>query len=62
MRSGVIPYKILSCALRSGAGKAMGVLALFREEVDAPFVERDARLTDILARKAVAIIESSYDA
>jgi diguanylate cyclase (GGDEF)-like protein len=58
---GVIPYKILSCALHSGAGKALGVLALFREEVDAPFVERDARLTDVLARKAVAIIESSYD-
>ncbi|MBV8854094.1 MAG: EAL domain-containing protein, partial [Sinobacteraceae bacterium] len=58
---GVIPYKILSCALHSGAGKALGVLALFREEVGAPFVERDARLTEVLARKAVAIIESSYD-
>lgn len=58
---GVIPYKILSCALHSGAGKALGVLALFREDAGAPFVERDARLTDVLARKAVAIIESSYD-
>ena len=54
--------KILSCAVRSGAGKAMGVLALFRAETAESFTERDARLTDILARKAVSIIESSYDA
>jgi len=59
---GILPYKILSCALRSGAGKAIGVLALFREDVGQPFGDRDARLTEILARKAVGIIESSYDA
>jgi diguanylate cyclase (GGDEF)-like protein len=59
---GVIPYKILSCALRSGSGKAVGVLALFREEPGQPFGDREARLTEILARKAVNLIESSYDA
>lgn len=59
---GVLPYKILSCALRSGAGKTMGVLALFREDLGEPFAEREARLTEILARKAVALIESSHDA
>jgi diguanylate cyclase (GGDEF)-like protein len=59
---GVLPYKILSCALRSGAGKTMGVLALFREDLGEPFGEREARLTEILARKAVALIESSHDA
>jgi diguanylate cyclase (GGDEF)-like protein len=59
---GVLPYKILSCALRSVAGKTIGVLALFREDLGPVFSERDARLTDILARKAVGIIESSYDA
>ena len=59
---GILPYKILSCALRSPAGKAMGVLALFREDPGSPFNERDARLSDILARKAVSVIESSYDA
>jgi GGDEF domain-containing protein len=59
---GILPYKILSCALRSAAGKTMGVLALFREDLGAPFGDREARLTEILARKAVGIIESSYDA
>jgi diguanylate cyclase (GGDEF)-like protein len=59
---GILPYKILSCALRSGAGKTMGVLALFREDPGEPFGEREARLTEILARKAVALIESSHDA
>jgi diguanylate cyclase (GGDEF)-like protein len=59
---GVLPYKILSCALRSGGGKAIGVLALFREDLGEPFSDRDARLTEVLARKAVSIIESSYDA
>ncbi len=38
------------------------MLALFREELGEDFVDRDARLSDILARKAVGIIESSYDA
>src|SRR3954454_17243842 len=57
---GVLPYKILSCALRSGAGKTTGVLALFREDRDEPFGEREARLAEILARKALALIESSH--
>jgi len=59
---GMLPYKILSCALRSGAGKTIGVLALFREDLAEPFGDREARLTEILARKAVALIESSHDA
>jgi diguanylate cyclase (GGDEF)-like protein len=59
---GILPYKILSCALRSGAGKTIGVLALFREDLGHPFGDREARLTEILARKAVALIESSHDA
>lgn len=59
---GTLPYKILSCALRSGGGKTMGVLALFREDVGEPFGDREARLAEILARKAVGLIESSYDA
>jgi diguanylate cyclase (GGDEF)-like protein len=59
---GIMPYRILSCPLRSLAGRAIGVLALFREDLGEDFVDRDARLGDILARKAVGIIESSYDA
>src|SRR5581483_5489305 len=59
---GVLPYKILSCAVRSANGKVIGVLALFREDLGQPSGDRDARLTEILARKAVGVIESSYDA
>jgi len=59
---GIMPYRILSCPLRSLSGRTIGVLAMFREEVGDDFGDRDARLGDILARKAVGIIESSFDA
>ncbi len=59
---GILPFKILSCALRSAAGKTIGVLALFREDLGEPFADREARLAEALARKALAVIESSYDA
>jgi len=57
-----VPYRILACPLQHASGRTMGVLALFREEESPEFVERDARLVDILARKAAGIIESNYDA
>ena len=57
-----LPYRVLSCPVRHPSGRASGVLALFRA-ADAPeFVEREARLADLLARRAGAIIEASYDA
>ncbi|MEP7313915.1 MAG: EAL domain-containing protein, partial [Pseudomonadota bacterium] len=57
-----LPYRVLSCPVRHPSGRASGVLALFRA-ADAPeFVEREARLADLLARRAAAIIEASYDA
>src|SRR5262249_1134174 len=59
---GILPYRILSCPLRSVAGRTMGVLAMFREELGEDFTVRDARLGEILARKAVSVVESSYDA
>jgi len=59
---GPVPYRILSCPLLHASSRTMGVLALFRSEDGAEFVERDARLVDILARKAAGIIESNYDA
>jgi len=59
---GAVPYRILSCPLLHATGRTMGVLALFRSAESAEFVERDARLVDILARKAASIIESNYDA
>ena len=59
---GILPYRILACPLRSLSGHTIGALALFREDLDEEFVDRDARIGDILARKAVGVIESSYDA
>src|SRR5215207_200344 len=57
-----VPYRILSCPLQHATGRTMGVLALFRDEGSPEFIERDAKLVDILARKAAGIIESNYDA
>jgi hypothetical protein len=55
------PYRVLCCSLRSRAGRSMGVLALLREATTEPFSERDAQVTEILARKATSVIESNYD-
>lgn len=59
---GTLPCRVLCCSLRAGAGRSIGVLSLFRDLSDEPFTERDARLADVLARKAVSLVESSYDA
>src|SRR5580704_10770959 len=60
--AGAVPYRILSCPLKHASGRATGVLALFRDETADEFVDRDARLGDVLARKAASVIESSFDA
>jgi diguanylate cyclase (GGDEF)-like protein len=60
--AGAIPYRILSCPLQQAGGKVIGVLALFREPSAPEFTPRDARIGDILARKAHGVIESNYDA
>jgi diguanylate cyclase (GGDEF)-like protein len=57
-----IPYRILSCPLQQHGGKTVGVLAMFRDPGCPEFTPRDARLGDILARKANGVIESNYDA
>jgi len=57
-----MPYRILSCPVRHASGRVMGVLAVFRNEAAPAFTERDARLGDVLARRAAAVIESSFDA
>ena len=56
------PYRVLCCSLRSRAGRSIGVLALLREASAEAFSERDAHIAEILARKAIGVIESSYDA
>jgi diguanylate cyclase (GGDEF)-like protein len=55
------PYRVLCCALRTRAGRCIGMLALLREEGHEHFSERDAHLAQILTRKALDIVESSYD-
>jgi diguanylate cyclase (GGDEF)-like protein len=60
--AGIIPYRILSCPVRHPSGRTLGVLALFREHEGPEFVQRDARLAEVIARRAAAIVESQYDA
>jgi diguanylate cyclase (GGDEF)-like protein len=55
------PYRVLCCSLRSRAGRSIGVLALLREPAQEPFSQRDAHIAEILARKAIDVVESSYD-
>jgi diguanylate cyclase (GGDEF)-like protein len=57
-----VPFRILSCAVRNARGRPIGMLALFRDQEAPQFVERDARLADLLARKIAGIIASMYDA
>ncbi|MGH8276008.1 MAG: EAL domain-containing protein, partial [Steroidobacteraceae bacterium] len=56
------PYRVLCCALRSRVGRCLGMLVLLRDESGESFTQRDAHIAQILARKALDIIESSYDA
>ncbi|MGB9330788.1 MAG: EAL domain-containing protein [Steroidobacteraceae bacterium] len=56
------PYRVLCCPLRSRAGRSIGVLVLLREGAAEEFSPRDAHIGEILARKAIGVIESSYDA
>lgn len=60
--AGARPYRILSCPVRKTAGRSMGVLAFFRLEKSSDFLARDARLAELIAQRASAIIESQYDA
>ena len=56
------PYKILSCPLRDPSGVVLGLVALFRDGQAADFEPRDVRILEYVSRKAVAILESEYDA
>ena len=55
-------YRLLSCAVMRGDGRAIGVLALFRPEGMPEFTQRQARLAELLARRVAAVIPASYDA
>ncbi len=55
-------YRLLACPVARADGRTLGVLALFRT-LDMPeFTPRQARLGELLARRASAVIASSYDA
>jgi len=43
------------------SGRISGVLALYRDSASAEFQQRDARLVEMLARRASSGIEASYD-
>lgn len=57
-----VPYRILAGPVRQGSGRVTGALALFRDLSAPEFEARDARLVELIARKASAHIEASYDA
>ncbi|MEO8314952.1 MAG: EAL domain-containing protein [Pseudomonadota bacterium] len=56
-----LPFRVLSCPLRNRAGRPAGVLALFRSSKAPEFRRRDAMLADLLARRGLSLVESSYD-
>jgi len=58
---GMIPYRILSCPVRHPSGRTLGVLALFREHDTPELGQRDARLAEVMARRAAGIVESQFD-
>jgi diguanylate cyclase (GGDEF)-like protein len=56
------PHRVLCCSLRSRTNRFIGVLALLRDANAEAFNARDAHIAEIIARKAIGAIESSYDA
>jgi diguanylate cyclase (GGDEF)-like protein len=55
-------HKILSCPLHDPNGSVHGLVALFRSADAEDFEPRDVRILEFVARKAVAILDSEYDA
>ncbi len=53
--------RIVCSPLRHPSGRVTGALALFRDGAAPEFEARDARLADLLARRASAVIEASHD-
>lgn len=56
-----LPLRVLSCPLRDRSGRFVGVLALLRSREAPEFRRRDATLADLLARRAISLVESGYD-
>ena len=60
-RGEVVPFRILCSPVRHSSGRVIGLLALFRELGSGEFADRDAAMLELVARKAAASIESTYD-
>ncbi|MCP5327524.1 MAG: EAL domain-containing protein [Sinobacteraceae bacterium] len=54
-------HRILCSPVKLPSGRVGGMLALYRDSNAAEFQARDARLVEMLARRASASIEASYD-
>ena len=55
-------FKILSCPLHDPNGGVLGLVALFRSADAEDFEPRDVQILEFVGRKAVAILDSEYDA
>lgn len=60
-RGEVIPFRILCSPVRHSSGRVIGLLALFRDLGSGEFADRDAAMLELVARKAAASIEATYD-
>ncbi len=60
-RGELVPFRILCSPVRHSSGRVIGLLALFRELGSGEFADRDAAMLELVARKAAASIESTYD-
>ncbi len=56
-----LPMRVLSSPVRGPSGRPNGVLALFRSPTRAEFRAREAQLAELLARRASATVEASFD-
>ncbi len=55
------PYKILACPIRHPSARVMGVLALFNPPSAEDFEPNQARIAELLAKRATAVIQANYD-
>jgi len=60
-QGGLPPYKILSVPVRHSSGRIMGFLAMFRPADAEDFDLRAERLSELLMRKASAVLQNNYD-
>ncbi|HMA11039.1 MAG TPA: EAL domain-containing protein [Steroidobacteraceae bacterium] len=57
-----LPLRALCTPIRNAAGRPTGLLALFRTHKSPEFRQREQQLAELLARRAAAIIDASFDA